>query len=246
MEIGQLSPNRQSELKELCEKLRIPFTRLEILNQALTHSSYKGDVIDAHNARGEGTIVPQELLTDYERMEFFGDAVLKFVASEYLFRRFENYPEGRLTEIRAVLVSSSMLEEMANALDLGKYILMGRRVNLRASILARSMEAIFGAVYLDSGFEHVTPLIIRLLEEKADQIHQDASLENFKARLQIYTQSKKLGIPVYEIVEKRGPDHDPFFIVQVSVSGKVCGQGSGHSRKLAEQQAAKEALAKFG
>src|SRR6185369_16763470 len=126
-----LTAKRLKELDRLCEKLGIAFGRLGLLNEALTHSSYASE----HPG-----------VKDYERLEFFGDAVFKFVISEYLLERFPEYDEGELSEIRAAVVSDKSLAEVANSLNVGKHILLGTRVQLRPSITARSMEAIIGAV----------------------------------------------------------------------------------------------------
>jgi ribonuclease-3 len=225
-----ISDRRRQELAELLSKLDIPMTRIELLQEALTHSSYRSD--------HPGTL-------DYERLEFFGDAVLKFVVSEYLFERFASYPEGQLTEIRAVLVSDRSLAEMAQALDLGRYVLIGRRGSLKPSIVACAMEAIFGAIYLDSGLPHVQNLIVRYLGAKASEIHENASSENYKAQLQHLSQAHARGTPVYTLVERQGPAHDPIFIVNVAVAEQVLAEGTGRSKKEAEQAAAKAALIKL-
>src|SRR6516162_3979265 len=164
---------RLKELDHLSASLGITFGRMGLLNEALTHSSY---AVEA------GT-------KDYERLEFFGDAVLKFVISEYLLERFPDYDEGKLTEIRAVLVSDKVLAELANTVNLSKYILLGRQVQMRASIMARAMEAIFGAVYTDLGLITAQNLIVRLFGDSATSVDRDEFKENYKAKLQELTQS---------------------------------------------------------
>ncbi len=127
-ENNALNPKRIKELEQLCHKLGVLFGRLAVLNEALTHSSFA--------AESPGS-------RDYERLEFFGDSVLRFVVSEYLLERFPDYDEGQLTAIRSVLVSDKTLAEIAQEFGLSKYILLGRQVQMRPSIMARSMEAIF-------------------------------------------------------------------------------------------------------
>jgi len=225
-----ITPKRLKLLDELLSKLSVDCGRMSLLNDALTHSSWA--------AENPGQ-------PDNERLEFFGDSVLKFVVSEYLLERFPEYNEGQLTEIRAVLVSAKTLGDVAASLNLGKYILVGRRVPMRPSILARSMEAILGAIYLDSGLIHVQNLIIRLFGSQATAVDRDEVKDNFKAQLQELTQSLHQGIPVYAVLGVEGPAHDPLFNVSVSVEGNLVGSGQGRSKKEAEQTAAKAALAQL-
>lgn len=231
MEKSRLQESRRAALMALLSQLKLPDgsdeNALLLINEALTHSSYKADY--------KGSV-------DYERLEFFGDSVLKFVVSEYLFNKFPNYSEGRLTEIRAVLVSGQMLNELGSQLQLGKYVILGRGIHLKQSMIGRSLEALFGAVYLAFGMETARNLIESLLSEKTEAIHENASQENFKAQLQELTQGQAKGAPVYATAAVEGPAHDPVFSVTVAVEGKVIASGSGHSKKQAEQQAAKSAL----
>jgi ribonuclease-3 len=130
-------------------------------------------------------------------------------------------------------------------MNLGRYIQVGRRVSMRPSIVSRSMEAILGAIYLDSGLIPVQNLIIRLFGSQATTVDRDATKENYKAQLQELTQSRAQGIPSYEVTTCEGPAHDPMFTVTVSVAGEVVATGKGTSKKAAEQLAAKEAYAKL-
>ncbi len=226
-----LPPKRLRELDKLLNDFGVLVGRMSLLEEALTHSSYA-----AEHPGG----------THNERLEFFGDSVLKFVVSEYLLERFPTYDEGKLSEIRAVLVSGKTLAEVADKHKLGKYILTGRRVSLKPSILAGAMEAVLGAIYLDSGLMQVQNLIIRLFGAQATAVDRDEVKENYKAQLQEYTQSRSEGIPIYSVVSTEGPAHDPVFGVNVSVANVVVGNGSGHSKKDAEQAAAKDAIIKLG
>lgn len=222
---------RLRELDKLMQDLGVMCGRMALLEEALTHSSYA-----AENPGKEHN----------ERLEFFGDAVLKFVVSEYLLERFPTYDEGDLSEIRAVLVSGKTLAEVGESLKLGKYILTGRRVPIKPSILAGSMEAVLGAIYLDSGLMQVQNLIIRLFGAQATAVDRDEVKENYKAQLQEWTQARGEGIPIYSVMSTEGPAHDPVFSVSVSIGEKVVGSGSGRSKKDAEQQAAKAALTALG
>jgi ribonuclease-3 len=227
---SSLSGKRMKELDQLGTKLGVTFGRMGLLNEALTHSSYASEAG----------------VKDCERLEFFGDAVLKFVISEYLLERFQDYDEGKLTEIRAVLVSDRILAEIANALGLSKYILLGRQVQMRPSIVARCMEAIFGAVYQDLGLFAAQHLIVRLFGDQATSVDRDEMKENFKAALQELTQSKAQGVPSYNIAGVDGPAHNPTFEVTVSIEAEVVAAGRGSTKKAAEQEAARAALEMLG
>lgn len=221
------SPKRFKELDQLASRLGVTCGRMALINEALTHSSYA--------AENPGC-------KDYERLEFFGDAVLKFVVSEYLLDRFPDYDEGQLTEIRAVLVSDKTLAEIAEQINLSKYILLGRQVQMRPSIMAHAMEAIFGALYQDLGLFQVQNLIVRLFGSRATSVDRDEIKENYKAQLQELTQSKGQGVPLYVVVKTEGPPHDPIFWVNAEIEGTFISSGSGRTKKAAEQEAAKQAL----
>jgi len=225
--IQALSQKRTKELDQLCQRLGVHFGRLGLLNEALTHSSYA--------AENPG-------MKDYERLEFFGDAILKFVISEYLLERFPEYNEGQLSEIRSVLVSDKTLAELSASLNLSKYVLLGRQTQMRTSIMANVLEATIGAVYIDLGLIHVQHLVVRLFGNQATTVDRDEVKDNYKAELQELTQSRAQGIPTYEVNKVEGPPHDPIFHVSVAVAGETLGTGSGHSKKAAEQEAARAAL----
>jgi ribonuclease-3 len=201
-----------------------------LINEALTHSSYTSE----HPEYG-----------DYERLEFFGDAVLKFVISEYLLDRFPEYNEGQLTEIRAVLVSDKILGEIARIMGLDRFILLGRQVQMRPSIMAHSLEALLGAIYQDQGLFHVQHLIVRLFGAHATEIDRDEVKQNFKAQLQEFTQARGQGLPAYTVLTTEGPAHAPTFSIAVSIAGEAIATGSGASKKEAEQEAARNAMEKL-
>ena len=225
-----LSQKRIKELDELQSKLGINCGRMTLLNEALTHSSY--------TAEHPG-------FTDFERLEFFGDAVLKFVVSEYLIDRFPEYSEGQLTEIRAVLVSDKVLGEIARSIGLDRYILLGRQVQMRPSIMAHALEALLGAMYQDQGLFHVQVLIVRLFGSHATEIDRYEAKQNFKAQLQEYTQARGQGLPAYTVLHTDGPAHAPVFSIAVSIQGEVLATGTGASKKEAEQEAASKAMEKL-
>lgn len=220
----KISSERASQLSLLQERLSVNFTNLTFLDEALTHSSYSHD----H---------PQ--YADYERLEFFGDAVLKFIVSEYLMHFYPKHDEGRLTEIRAVLINARTLESVAQELGLEEFIRVAKGVSIRPSMMARSMEAILGAVYLDQGMETARAFINRYFSTRADAVNQDRVKDNFKAQLQQLTQARAQGVPIYSVLQVDGPPHDPVFTVSVAVANKAIAQGVGHSKKTAEQEAAR-------
>lgn len=230
MSEAALSARRIKEIDELCAKLGLNYGRMGLLNEALTHSSYAAEFPG---------------ITDYEKLEFFGDAVLKFVVSEYLLDRFPAYMEGELTEIRAVLVSDKILAEIARELNLDKYILLGRQVQMRPSIMADSLEAVIGAAYQDLGLFPVQNLIVRLFGSHATEIDRDGTYENHKAVLQEYTQARAQGLPIYTVLNSEGPAHEPIFTIAVSIAGDAIATGTGPSKKQAEQEAARLAFTKL-
>ncbi len=229
-ETAKISAERQELLGELLSSLGLPISSLGLLEQALTHSSFA--------AENDG-------LVDFERLEFFGDSVLKFVVSEYLFKHFAELDEGELTEIRAVLVSDRTLEKVGRSFELERYILVGRGVAVRESIVARSMEALLGAIYFDSQFQYVSHFIVEHFCASALEISRDSVKENYKAQLQQLTQGRAQGTPIYSVQDVQGPPHDPLFNVAVLVGNKIIADGSGRSKKTAEQAAARAAVEKL-
>lgn len=222
----RISSERSASLAVLQERMGVSFSNLAVLDEALTHSSYSHD----H---------PQ--YTDYERLEFFGDAVLKFIVSEYLVHFYPKHDEGRLTEIRAVLINARTLEIVGTELGLEEFIRVAKGVSIRSSMLARSMEAILGAIYLDQGMDIARVFINNHFSTRADAVNQDRVKDNFKAQLQQLTQARSQGVPIYSVLQVEGPPHDPVFIVAVLVANKAVAQGVGHSKKAAEQEAARAA-----
>ncbi len=182
-----------------------------------------------------------------ERLEFLGDAVLGLVVNEYLYRHFPNREEGDLTKMKSLLVCGTRLSEMAGKLDLGHDILMSRSEaatggRQRSSILADTMEAVIGAVYLDGGLPAAQAFIDRCLLEGAGSVLSRRGLGNYKSRLQELIQAKYKTPPRYRVLRAEGPDHARVFTVEAVFNGLVLGAGEGHNKKTAEQQAARSAL----
>lgn len=225
-----ISSDRLRLLGRLEAMMGITFDNPALLDEALTHSSYVFD---------------HKELRDYERLEFFGDAVLKFVVSEYLFEQYPTYDEGKLTEIRAVLINSTTLEEVSRVFNLENFMLISRGISVRPSMLAQSMEAILGAIYLDKGLDGAGRFIRDYFCTRADMVDRDKIKNNYKAKLQQFTQARAQGVPQYEVTQVDGPPHDPTFTVAVSVEKRRLAQGIGRSKKTAEQEAAKVAFSKL-
>jgi ribonuclease-3 len=183
-----------------------------------------------------------------ERLEFLGDAVLGLVVNEDLYQKFPNRSEGDLTKMKALLVCGVRLSEVAGQFDLGVHIRMSRSEAAtggrhRSSILADTMEALIGAVYLDGGLGAARGVIHRLVLAGSENVLAKRSLRNFKSRLQELIQARHKSPPRYRVLEVQGPDHDRLFKVVVTFDGQTLGMGEGRNKKTAEQNAAREALA---
>lgn len=218
-------------MKSLEEKLGYSFQNISLLEHALTHSSY------ANESRGR--------YTSNERLEFLGDSVLGMVVADHLYRTSPDMPEGELTRTRAALVCEESLVEVAQALDLGSYLRLGKGEELcggrhRPSIQADAVEAVLAAVYLDGGIGSVRKIIHRYVLSRSQQagVPQD-----YKTALQELVQRTPGSTIEYRLVQETGPDHCRVFVMEVSVGGTVMGEGRGHSKKAAEQMAAKAAIA---
>lgn len=221
-------------MESLEKSLQYTFQNRELLREALNHSSY------ANEHRGSG-------VNSNERLEFLGDSVLGFVTAEFLFKTYGKLPEGDLTRMRAALVCEQSLYEVARLLELGRYLKLGRGEEAgggreRQSILADAVEAVFAAVYLDGGIEKVRGLICRVLLSRAPAAEER---RDYKTTLQEIVQRKSGQVLTYHMVEESGPDHNKTFLFEVRLNGEAVGQGRGHSKKEAEQDAARDALDKL-
>ena len=217
-------------MEDLERKLQYSFRNRELLNEALNHSSY------ANEHRGG--------LGSNERLEFLGDSVLGFVAAEFLFKSYGSLPEGDLTRMRAALVCEQSLYEVARELELGGYLKLGRGEEAgggreRQSILADAVEAVFAAVYLDGGMDQARDLINRVLLSQAPAAEER---RDYKTTLQEVVQRRSGQVLTYHMVDQSGPDHNKTFLFEVCLNGETIGRGEGHSKKEAEQAAARDAL----
>ncbi len=182
----------------------------------------------------------------YERLEFLGDAVLELTISELIFLRRPDFSEGELTKSRAALVNERALVKVANELELGEFIVLGRGEQnsggaQKPSILADVVEALIGAVYIDGGFESAKALVIRMLEDSVEKVLSGGGVIDYKTRLQEHFHKKGVNNLNYEVYKEQGPPHNKEFYVKLIVGTDVLSQGKGRSKKSAEQRAAKEA-----
>lgn len=224
-------------MRELEKKLNYTFRDPGLLGEALSHSSYANE----HRSAG---------LRSNERLEFLGDSVLGFVTAEFLFLQHPDLPEGDLTRIRAALVCEQSLYEVAQKLDLGRYLKLGRGEEAgggreRTSILADATEAVFAAVYLDGGIGAASTLIHRVLLDAEKEEVVEERRRDYKTALQELVQRQADQVLTYRMIGEEGPDHDKTFLAEVLLNGTQVGTGSGHSKKEAEQSAAKAALRKL-
>jgi ribonuclease-3 len=224
---------------EVQERIGYRFRRPALLADALTHKSY----VNEQKAPD---------LRDNERLEFLGDAVLSLVISEYLAETLPQASEGDLSKLKARLVSEGALAAAARGFGLGPLLRLGRGEDLgqgrdKSSVLANALEAVIAAVYLDGGLAEARKFILQVCENELQCL--DGAVEpgggDYKTRLQEWCQRRHEILPQYETVRESGPDHDKLFEVRLTVQGRVLGEGSGRSKKEAEQMAAKAALGRI-
>ena len=215
-------------LLKLSQRLGYTFSDEALINLALTHRSLSG--------------------TNNERLEFLGDSILNFVIAEALFRKFPHAKEGKLSRLRARLVKGDTLAEIAKEFDLGEFLLLGSGEmksggHRRDSILADAVEAIIGAIYLEAGLEQTEQVVLHLWKSRINKLDPNEHPKDAKTRLQEFLQSRKLPLPVYEVVKITGKDHAQTFVVHCQVANLNSPlEGVGSSRRKAEQQAANLAL----
>ena len=222
-------------IKDLEAALGYKFENITLLQNALTHSSYANE--RWHNS-----------LLSNERLEFLGDSILGMVVAEYLYANFPDRPEGELTRMRADMVCETSLALIAGRLDLGRHLLLGRGEErfggrTRASILADAVESVIAATFLDGGMEAAKGIIARfvLCDVPVSKLHN----QDYKTSLQELVQQKKNQTLRYQLVGESGPDHDKVFTAQVLLNEQVVGEGTGSSKKRAEQDAARAAMEKL-
>lgn len=228
------SSARAAGVEELLQRIGRPFEDETLLARALAHRSWC--------AEHDGAV-------SNERLEFLGDAVLGLVVTDHLFVAYPDLPEGELAKVRASLVNSEALAEVAASLDLGSFILLGKGEAAsggreKPSILADAMEAVIGAVYIDGGWAAAADLIMTLLAERIEEAAAGPGGQDYKTRLQELAARRFDSLPRYEVYDE-GPDHAKRFFAKVFLAGQERGQGEGRSKKQAEQGAARVAWMDF-
>lgn len=222
------------ELKEFQAVSSLSFNDQSLLLRALTHPSY----LNEH---------PKQGLEDNQRLEFLGDSVLDFISSEWLYHRFPEAPEGRLTRLRSALVRTEALADLAVQCHIDEALRLGRgeednRGRERPNNLCAAFEAVAGALYLDKGIEAVWEFVEPMFQNALEKILQFELDKDAKSRLQEWSQANMGTTPTYETIDSRGPDHAKEFTVAVFIGGKQYADGTGSSKQTAAQSAAKKAL----
>jgi len=217
-----------SNIEALEETLGYTFKNRQLIIEALTHKSYKQPY-------------------DNERLEFLGDAVLDLIVGEYLFHKFKKSDEGKLSKIRASLVNETGFDKLARSLNLGEYIFLSNAEENnggrdKPSLLSNAFEAVIGAIYLEAGLQKVQDIAIKLIEKNHKEISLDSLFSDYKTTLQELTQARFGITPEYKVVASRGPDHKKEFEVAVFIEDKEYARSCGKSKKIAQQEAAKQAV----
>ena len=215
------------------DQIGIQFRDQSLILRALTHRSSVNEY--------------PFLVGDNERLEFLGDAVIGFIAADFLYHRFPEKREGTLTAMRAYLVRKETLARFARSIQLGSFIIMGRGEEesggrKRDSVLSSTFEALVGALYLDQGLQAAVDFLLPFFRPELERLQTDQLTKDAKSRLQEWAQAELRQTPSYVTVAASGPDHDRMFTVEVRIQGKAYGRGKGKSKQQAAQAAAQNAL----
>ena len=233
-ESKKLDPQRKKELEMFCKNLGLHFKNLNILDLAFHHRSFSNE--NAEHKRYNN-----------ERLEFLGDSVLGLATAAFLYEDMMDNPEGDLAKIKANVVSEQTLAPIAkNILHIDKYLVLGKGEELtggreKKAILADAVEAVIGALYLDSGYDAAEKFVLRIIVDEIRKVQNDKGNKDYKTLLQEFYQKKYKICPSYELIKKSGPDHDTTFWVSVHLGDSTFGPESGKSKKAAEQEVAKAA-----
>lgn len=219
---------------DLEESIGYSFRDKNLLTEALTHKSFYHEN-------------PDKSFSYNERLEFLGDSVLGLVIAGCLFSRMPGLSESVMSKIKSFLVKGSVLSEIALQIELGKYLRLGRGEEdtggrHKKSLLANALEAVFGAIYLDSGYESARDTILRLYDGRAEDAISSGQYHDYKTELQEKSQMLFGELPDYRLVEQTGAEHSRIFTVDVLISGNILGRGRGRNKKEAQTLAAKEAM----
>lgn len=232
--LEKIISENMSKLKELEKETGYTFKDPGNLVLALTHSSY------ANEKKAAG-------LKSNERLEFLGDSVLNIVTSDYIYRNYPELHEGEMTRTRAAVVCEASLMRCAERIRLGEYLFLGKGEEntggrTRSSILSDAFEALIGAIYIDGGISAARRFILRYMEDIYQDIDRQNEFRDYKTMFQEIIQKQSDQKISYRILDERGPDHDKTFTAQVLVGNEPYGEGTGRSKKEAEQNAAKDAI----
>ena len=223
---------RKKALTVFLKTVDLRFKRLELLNLSFMHRSVSNEI--GRNINNE-------------RLEFLGDAVLGSTAATLLYERLSGKPEGELARIKSVIVSEDILSGIAREIQIDSLLILGRGEEntggrSKKAILADALEALIGAIYLDSGYNSAFNFIGRFLDAEISKVLEKGSCQDHKSLLQEYCQTVFHSYPSYSLLKKSGPEHDRLFCMEVKINGKTYGRGTGRSKKNAEQEAASKAL----
>ena len=232
-------PDIVCNIDKLQKSLAYTWNNRNLLLEALTHSSYAGEVNRSYK--------PEDAIPCNERLEFLGDSVLSLVISEELVANENKFAEGELSRIRASLVNEKTLASISQEFELGSFIFMSSGEtraggSSKPSLLADALEALIGAIFIDAGFEAAQKVILSIFRSRLDKPLYQRISEDYKTQLQELTQKKLRKRPDYLVTDIHGPDHAPCFEVSIDLANHFLGKGQGRSKKEASQKAAKEAL----
>ena len=238
-ESKKITPERKKELEVFCKNLKIHFTNLNMLDLAFHHRSFSNENIEHKRYNNE-------------RLEFLGDSVLGLATAAFLYEDMMDNAEGDLAKIKANVVSEHVLAPIAKEqMHIDKYLVLGKGEELtggreKKAILADAVEAVIGALYLDSGYNAAEKLVLQLIVPEIRKVQNDKGSKDYKTLLQEYYQRKNKTCPEYELVKKNGPDHDRTFWVTVHLGNVSYGPEKGKNKKEAEQAAAEAACNALG
>jgi ribonuclease III len=229
-----MTEERTAALNQFQEMIHYHFRDKNLLDTALTHRSFVNEN-------------PSLACHDNERLEFLGDAVLELCVSDLLMKKFPDYTEGQLSQVRASVVNEQPLAKLAKNFKVGDYLLLGKGEEssggrTKPSLLSNTLEALLAAIYLDSSFKEVSEFISRLFALLINEEQKTFMYRDYKTMVQQISQNRFKEIPHYTLIREYGPDHDKTFEIELSITDKIITAGTGKNKKEAEQEAAEKAL----
>jgi len=234
---GGIEENRDALLRQFTMRVGVELSDLGLLDNALTHASYLP--------------VQETGVRDYESLEFLGDAVLGLAIATYLFERYPEKTPGEYTKLRATVVNRKAVARVAQVLEIAPLIRLGKGEESiggrkRNALLADSMEAVIGAIYLTAGWQVAQEFVVKAFDDELEQACAATPTWDYKSMLQTYCQAQRQGLPQFDVTRSSGPDHHKHFEIQVRIGEEICGHGEGYSKKEAEQNSAFQALKQAG